>query len=60
MERLRIKYNVITELYNAGELRKEVYEAMKQEIIEELVIHRQRSKKRVLSLDSFILLLETN
>lgn len=58
MERLRIKYNVITELYNAKELRKEVYEAMKQEIIEELVIQRQRCKKRVLSLDSFILLLE--
>jgi hypothetical protein len=58
MERLRIKYNVITELYNAKELRKEVYEAMKQEIIEELVIQRQRAKKRVLNLDSFILMLE--
>lgn len=58
MERLRIIYNTLTLLYKEGDLTKEAYLRRKKEMINELTTFRDQSKKRILNLDSFILILE--
>lgn len=60
MERLRIIYNTLNLLYKEGDLTKEAYLRRKKEMINELTTFREQSKKRILNLDSFILILESD
>lgn len=58
MEKIRIIYNTLTILYKEGDITKDCYERRKAQMIEELRTYRNQSTKRILNLDSFILMLE--
>lgn len=58
MERILIVYNTIRLLYEEGDLSKEAYLRRKKELIIKVYGYKEQSQKRILNLDSLILMLE--
>ena len=58
MEKTIIVFNLLQALYGDNMLSKENYKIALNKLIDELDIIRERSKKRILNLDSLILMIK--